>query len=118
MSDATDLFADAFTDVLIGERGESVIYTPLRGTARTISAIVTRDMDAPISEIGGGNPGNSPRLVVEVRNDGTLGIVSSDTALIGGTISVAERVGQTAKALTIRPPNPFYHDAAIVRIHL
>lgn len=87
IDDAATVFCNA------DDFAESVVYN---GT-RTINAVVTRDLWVT-SESGM----ETPSVEVQVANDSTLGISSSEIKPMKDTITLAVRVGQTATARTIQ----------------
>lgn len=89
--------------------GEDVVYTPRGGSARTVKGLVRRTPHAP----DGG-----PVITIDVADHATEGIEPDDTGLIGGSIAVAIRLGQTAATFVIEQPNPVEQDAGMVRIAL
>lgn len=81
------------TLAMLADSGESVTYTPLGGTARTITAIIDRQ---EVSTINGSEPQRQMVITVVVANDATLGIASSAINLGGDTITLPVRYGNTA----------------------
>jgi hypothetical protein len=84
-SDADLAFVD--TDTF----GESITYTPLNGSVRTISAVV--DRNPPILDANQA----TLHITVLVRNHATAGITAAE-AKVGGTIRLSRHVGQTAES--------------------
>ena len=92
---------------------ESVTYTPLGGSLRTIHAVIERHPRDRMSQSG---ELWKPSVVVSVANDSTTGISSADTNTVGGVINIAIRLGQTAKALTIQHDNIESQDGGVLRL--
>lgn len=95
--------------------GESIVYKPKGGTARTIRALVSRQPDQTAPEA---QQMRRPVIEVEVANHPTTGIDAADAGLIGGTITLAIRRGGEATAIVIQAPNPIGTDAGMVRLKL
>lgn len=93
---------------------EAVIYTPRNGTARTINAIV--DRNPPALATSPGDP--MPLMTVSVANNATTGISSAELDVGGDTITVAYRIGRTAKSYQIHLPDGVTHDRAILNLEL
>jgi hypothetical protein len=112
MSTYDEAFA-ADVDGLMDFAGESVTFTPLAGVARVISAIVHRRLPRR-------NDDNAKlflaNLDVSVANDGTNGISTSESGLIGGTLAIPERVGEAATNYTIQQHSIIDHDAVWIRL--
>ena len=70
-----DWFAAAGFPALLGQFGETITYSPYKGSQRTISAIVNRD-PAGVLDV----TGNAvfPKATLRVYNDSTTGIASSE----------------------------------------
>ncbi len=81
--------ADTFLDLF----GESVTYYPKGGGSRGITAIVDRN---PVAGLNGVPHGNTPKMVVSVKNDADDGISSSELETGGDKIALAVRLGETA----------------------
>lgn len=79
------------------EFGESVVYRPKGGTARTISAVVFRLLPQAQEDE------NRSLTVFEVHvaNSSTTGIAASEINLGGDEIDLADRVGKTSKPRSI-----------------
>lgn len=93
--------------------GESVVYTPRAGVARTITAIVDRRPRARMNVAG---EVFQPAMVLSFKNSATTGIEPHDSACSGGTVSVAIRHGDTATTLTIPAGNPTLGDSGMTEV--
>lgn len=97
--------------------GEEITYTPKDGTPRTIWAVVTRE---PVQGINEMQKARSPRLVVQVLTDSTIGTyggIDFDELNTGGdTLTVATRYGGTAAARPIA--NVLDSDPGMFRLEL
>ena len=90
--------SDVFDDTLAAAAGsffllpgvETVTYFPVIGSARQISAVVTRS-----------EPGRLPVINALVMNSETEGIASEDVDTGGDEIECAKRVGKKPKRLRI-----------------
>lgn len=97
------------------EFGESVVYTKASDSStRTMYAIVERDVPQEQQDV----PGKSlvRNLVVTVRNDATNGISASELKTRVDTITVAERLGETARVFPI--VNILSMDSGMLRLQL
>lgn len=95
LRDSIETDASIFTNS--NEFGESVVYRPRGGTARTISAVVFRLLPQA-------NDDENRSLTVfevHVANSGTTGIAASEINLGGDEIDLADRVGKTPKPRSI-----------------
>lgn len=95
LRDSIETDASIFTNS--DEFGESVVYRPRGGTARTISAVVFRLLPQA-------NEDENRSLTVfevHVANSSTTGIAASELNLGGDEIDLADRVGKTAKPRSI-----------------
>lgn len=74
---------------------ETVVYAPVVGEARSISALVDREVavETPTGPV--------LTTLVRVRNDATLGIASTQVDTGGDTIACAVKRGDTAQARRI-----------------
>lgn len=89
--------------VFTGTFGESVVYTPAGGAARTILAVVDRSPQATITEAGV----VTPQLRISVRNHATLGVLASAVNQHGADkVSVAIMQGGTPVSLGVYLPPP------------
>ena len=88
--------ATVFTNT--NDFAETVLYRPLGGATRSISAVVFRQVAELISDA-------ENRLVtvfeVHIKNDGCSGIATSELNLGGDQIDIAERIGKAAKPRAI-----------------
>jgi hypothetical protein len=89
---------DAAKLVSTSDFGESVVYRTRNNIARTINAVVFRQLAELISE-----DENRSVTVFEahVVNNSTLGIASTEIDLGGDTLDIAERVDKTARPRAI-----------------
>ena len=94
--------------------GESVVYTKEDGTERTITAVIYRDPPEPLADVPAKNLAH--HLEVEVRNDASEGISASELKTRMDTITVAERLGETAQAFPIT--RLVSQDAGMLRLRL
>lgn len=97
--------------------GESVTYTKaITRATRTINAVVERMSPTPGRTPSGGL---MPTMRVHVANDTTTGISSAEWQN-GDTLTVAERVGGTAKAYQLHWPADAksQHDAGMIVFEL
>jgi hypothetical protein len=102
--------------------GEIVTYTPSQAsqskgaTPRTIKAVIVRDPPIP------DNADASfimPKMICTVANDPVAGIASSQVDYGGDTVTVAYRIGTTAKAYQIRQTKLYENnDAGCVTVEL
>jgi len=86
---------------------ETVTYKPAGRAERSIKAIVERGVPQPLD--GGDGRAVRPRLSIEVLNrstaisdDGFGGISSAEVDTGQDKLSVAERIGQTARDMRVR----------------
>lgn len=77
---------------LLYQFGEPVVYYPLTGSSRAVTALVTRDELTVIAETG---DVQSQSLTIRVLNDSVLGIASTEVETGGDEIAVALRLGET-----------------------
>jgi hypothetical protein len=108
------LMADDFTFGFM-ETGfqETVTYTKRTGATRSIKAIVNRN--PPENE----NGETRPKLTIEVANNATTGILSSELNAGGDTITLAYRKGATATTYRIlRSTQPLTEDCAGIQLEL
>jgi len=77
---------------------EPVTYWPRGGGSRSINAIVDRE---PSEKLEGMPHGYSPRLVLWVANDSTIGISSSEIDTGGDLIELPMRIGQVAEKFSM-----------------
>jgi hypothetical protein len=93
--------ADAL-NMVAGEFGESVVYTPaspdVNNQERTINAIVERTAPAPIRAQENWTP---PRMVIRVANDAVKGVTPAQLDTGGDTITVSYRRGEGAKPFRV-----------------
>lgn len=101
--------ASKFTDCF----GESVVYRPRTGAARTIRAIVDRQSYAAIPGL---SQGIGPNVTVHVLNSATLGISSTELDTGGDKMDVALRLGKTAETRVIA--RLVGHDAGMLDLEL
>jgi len=96
---------------------EDIVYTPLGGVARTIKAIVVREVPDIIPNAP---RGMTERLMIYVRNSATAGISSASLDVGGDTVTVSRRVGETARVFGVLLPGDGkeWHDAAMLRLQL
>ena len=90
---------------------ETIIYLPLSGGSRSISAIVSRPGPAEIGPLAGGS---RPHIELLVKNDATKGISSDEIDTGGDRVTVALRKGITAVKLRIT--EILHQDAAMMRL--
>ena len=86
------LAADA--DWFLTYFGEPVTYHPKGGGTRDIIAVVDRN---PVASITGLPHGNTPRMLVVVKNDSDDGISSSEVNTGGDKVNLSVRIGDTAQ---------------------
>src|SRR5512144_2079116 len=88
--------ANISTDGELAEDG--LIYTKrVGGATRTFAGIIQRD---PPEQVGTDGRVTRPKMLAMVQNDSTNGIASSELDT-GDTLTVAYRIGTTAKAYPI-----------------
>lgn len=104
--------AAAFTDT--DGFGETVTYTPVTGSPRSISAFVERDPPDRISPDG---DVYRPKMEITVANSATLGILATEIDNGGDTVTVAYPLGATAAAHAILG-TPIVQDAGMIRLEL
>lgn len=83
-SDAS-IFLDAF--------GEDIVYLPIGGGSRSIRAVVTRERPAQFTT----SRAKTPKLIIHVANNSTIGISSTEIDKGGDQVTVAVRLGETAQ---------------------
>lgn len=83
LSDEADTFLENF--------GEPVTYHPKGGSTRDIIAIIDRN---PVASITGLPHGNTPRMLLIVKNSADGGISSSEVNTGGDKIALDVRIGQ------------------------
>lgn len=97
-----EMFAAAGLEAQLTMFGEKIVYRPLNGMPRTITAIVQRN---PPQELPGMDQGRAPRFVIEAANDPFYpvfgGISSAEIETGGGKVDVAERKGEKPKTKAI-----------------
>jgi hypothetical protein len=101
-----------------GEFAEVVTYTKkTTGATRSIYAIIDRN---PPDRIAGSEQApTSPKMRAIVKNDATTGIAATELIDARDTITVAYRLGTTAKPYTIRlAPIMGTQDAATLTLEL
>jgi hypothetical protein len=93
-------------EAMLDQWGESVTYTPRSGAARSIKAIVDRNVPRPVG--GPGEGVNRPDLTIEVANratsiadDGYGGISSAGVDTGGDKVTLPKRIGQAAQDMRI-----------------
>lgn len=95
-----DNLSDGPMDSLLDQFGESIVYAPYGGSARTISAIVRRAVPEPVPGVSSGRL-SATVLTITVWNDTTSGIGNAEISAHGDTVTVAVREGDTPRALPI-----------------
>lgn len=78
-------------DTFLANFGEPVTYHPKGGSTRDIIAIVDRN---PVASITGLPHGNTPRMLLIVKNSADDGISSSEVNTGGDKIALDVRIGQ------------------------
>jgi hypothetical protein len=108
MSIFSDLMRDDFVAVFanpdeFGEAEGAMTYRKaLTGVTRSIRGVL--DRNPPQRALPNGATW-APRLTVQVPNDGTYGILASELNAMGNDkITVAERVGETARTFGVYLP--------------
>jgi len=91
MTTFDDLFQNSF-DLLLNQFGESVIYSPLSGDDRTITAIVDRSPPEVYSPSGSAI---TVSCIVRCHDDATNGITSAEIDA-GDQIKIPVNKGDTA----------------------
>ncbi len=81
-------------DTFLANFGEPVTYHPKGGSTRGIIAIVDRN---PVASITGLPHGNTPKMLIIVKNDADDGISSSEVNAGGDKIALSVRIGETAQ---------------------
>ncbi len=81
-------------DTFLANFGEPVTYHPKGGSTRDIIAIVDRN---PIASITGLPHGNTPKMLIIVKNDADGGISSSEVNAGGDKVALSVRIGETAQ---------------------
>ena len=96
---------------------EAIIYTPRGGgTPRTIYAVIDRN---PPAIVEGTNTVRKPKFTISgIPNHATLGILAGDTAMIGGTLTFAAKIGRAAEPIVIPSPNPAKQDPGAITIEI
>ena len=93
--------------------GETVVYWPRTGGSREITAIVGRDRP---DDLDGVPHGQAPRLTINVANDETDGISSSEVDKGGDKVELAVKIGETAQQRRIT--KILYQDAGMMKLEL
>ncbi len=95
---------------------EELIYTKcVGGATRTFYGVINRD---PPTEVGGDGRVTRPKMLALVQNDATNGI-ASDELDTKDTLTVAYRIGTTAKQYLIRlADRPGNQNAATLTLEL
>lgn len=96
--------------------GEAIVYTP-RGSRTPITIYGVIDRNQPVV-IEGANMARRPKFTIVVANDATTGIMASDPAMIGGSLSFPHKIGRTAETVIIPSPNPVQQDAGAITIEI
>ena len=101
-SESTDLCQRVSNeaDIILAEFGESIIYKPRGGGLRPIIAVVDRGG----AEGLGGVPANAPLATILVKNCSADGISSSELDTGGDKVTLAVRIGETARDRNITKP--------------
>lgn len=100
---------------------ESAVYVPAHPAdgsgRRSIRCIVDRD---PVMPIIPGAKTTAPKMYLDLANNNTTGILSSEINFGGDSIVIAYRIGEPAKTFKIHQPadGKPWHDSARVRIEL
>jgi hypothetical protein len=109
-------FAGDMKNVFLPDFGEDVVYTPRNGAPRTIKAIVRRN---PPAYVGSNGQPVAPIAEIEVANSATTGISSAELDTGGDAVTVAPRIGGTARAMPVHlPQNGESHDVGATRLEL
>lgn len=105
LSDEADTFLASF--------GEPITYHPKGGSTRDIIAIVDRN---PVASITGLSHGNTPRLLIIVKNAATDGISSSEVNTGGDEVALDVRIGEseTRKRIT----SVVWHDYGMMHLEV
>lgn len=97
--------ADA--EAMMREWGEQITYSPAGGAARTILAVIDRDVPREVAGAGEGTV-IRPALTIEVLNrstsyagDGFGGIGSAELDTGGDRVTLSRRIGESARATRI-----------------
>jgi hypothetical protein len=113
------LKADAAAMCNPSEFGEAVTYTPVMPTAsnpiRAINAMVVRHPPRPMNA---GPQWIAPRMVIHVQNDSTDGITPTQLDTGGDTITVAYKLGDTAKPYKIQAGDGAAVDTGMLTLEL
>lgn len=89
-----EILEDDAADYLSILGGESINYLPSGGGSRAISAIVDRRQPTALDAVP---HGTAPLLTIQVLNDATDGISSSEINIGRDKVEVSERIGQAAQ---------------------
>lgn len=108
------LDATAYTNPDTMPGGEAVTYKPRAGGTRSINANVVRDIP---QEILDGQPVQMPKMIIEVANSVTLGILNTEIDFGGDTVNLAYEKGGTAADHPIIGP-VLSQDAGMIRLAL
>jgi hypothetical protein len=93
--------------------GEAVIYYPSAGGSRNITAIVDR---GNVQSLGGAPAGQGQVIEIDVANDATVGISSSEVNTGGDKVAVSKRIGEAA--VSRRITRIISQDAGFIRLEL
>lgn len=109
----SDMFDDtlkaAASSFMLLPGAETIIYRPRTGSARAISAVISRNDAEPLPGVAGGS---RPRLELLVMNDAINGISSATIDTGGDSVDAALVVDETPKRLRIT--EVLDHDAGLM----
>lgn len=96
-----DNLADGALDSILTIAGESIVYRPNGGTARTITALVRRGLPEPNAPGVGPGALTATVVTITVKNHATEGILNESINAGADKVDVAVREGDTAATLRI-----------------
>lgn len=91
------IFVQAALD-LLAVFGESIVYQPMGGSARTITAVIDY---GTIQKMGGMQNGYGPQMSVSVFNHATYGVTAIEANMGGDLFIIPTRIGGTPQSRRI-----------------
>ncbi len=110
---AQDAMLAVAADQLLSQFGEAVTYYPKGGGTRDIVGVVDRN---PVGAITGSPHGNTPRMMVIVKNDASDGISSSEVNTGGDKINLDVRIGESEQQRRIT--SLVWHDYGMMHLEV
>ena len=101
----------ATSSILDGLSYETISYLPAGGGSRSISALLEYPGPGPVDGLAGGS---RPIVDIFVKNDSASGIASSEINTGGDKIQLPQRIGLTARTVSIM--RIIAHDKSIMHL--